>query len=72
MSVGVAFTGFSKSSKYSLHQEGIYSSFLWMLPIEFLIETVMLKLFPRVAKFPLGLSYFAEILENRTFDSFYC
>ena len=41
------FTGFKRSSKYSLHRERISFSSIRMLPSESLIELVVLDLLPR-------------------------
>ena len=46
VSVGVALTGFNKTSKYSLHRERISLLSLRLFPIESLMESVVLKLFP--------------------------
>ena len=45
VSVGNALTGFNKSSKYSLHGEGIYFSSLGMFPVKYLMEIVVLETF---------------------------
>ena len=47
VSVGVAPTEFNKSSKYLLQRKRISFSFLMMLPVESLMEVVVLELFPR-------------------------
>ena len=45
VSVGVALTGFNKSSKYYLHREKISFSSLGMFPIESLIKVVAFNFF---------------------------
>ena len=47
VTVGVALTGFDKSSKLFLQRERIYFSSRRMFPVESLMEIVALKLFPR-------------------------
>ena len=47
VSVGIAFIGFNKSSKYSIQRETIFFSSRKMLPEKSLMEVVVFKLFPR-------------------------
>ena len=45
VSVGKALTGLNKSSKYSLHGEGIYFSSLGMFQVKYLMEIVVFETF---------------------------
>ena len=56
VSVGVALTGFNKSSKYSLQHERISLSSLRMFPVESLMEVVVLNFSHAISK------WFAKIL----------
>ena len=58
--VDVAQIRFNKSSKYSLHRESSFFSFLWMIVVEFLMEVVVLKLLPRNWRMFCQNSLFAD------------
>ena len=60
MSVGVAHTGFNKSTKYSIHRKRISLSFLRMVSVEFLMEVVAHKLFPRKRRMVCQYTLFAD------------
>ena len=55
-----AFTGFKRSSKYSLHRERISFSSVRKLPAKFLVEYVTLDLLPRKRRMICQNTLFAE------------
>ena len=63
-----AFTGFKRSSKYSLHRERILFSSARMLPAESLIENVTLDFLPRKRRMVCQNTLFAENSLNPTYD----